>query len=217
MNPYVTLGSGIGTPEAAALSTRLAAWHDAMVAHDRKIHARRADELCDDECPHADARALWSEAVDVFGHRAPILEYPENAYDMVVGRITAIRFTEAESEPRQQRLAAERAVDSILADSFPASDPPSWTFGITRPPPQGQVTDVSQGDSPAGFVREEVFDLSRTASDRPTLANGLKSLAAAVGVALLVPFIMLLIGLPIVLAVRAVATALSWLLATFIS
>jgi hypothetical protein len=49
------------------------------------------------------------------------------------------------------------------------------------------------------------------------LANGLKSLAAAVGVALLVPFIMLLIGLPIVLAVRAVATALSWLLATFIS
>ena len=62
-----------------------------------------------------------------------------------------------------------------------------------------------------------MVDLSRTASDRPTLANGLKSLAAAVGVALLVPFIMLLIGLPIVLAVRAVATALSWLLATFIS
>lgn len=30
---------------------------------------------------------------------------------------------------RRERLAAERAIDDVLADSFPASDPPSWNPG----------------------------------------------------------------------------------------
>jgi hypothetical protein len=43
---------------------------------------------------------------------------------------------EAEAaEASQRRLAADRAVDSVLADSFPASDPPSWTLGIAPPRP----------------------------------------------------------------------------------
>lgn len=70
MNPYVMLGSGFGTNEATALSARLSAWHDAMVAHERRLRTGRTGDSCDDECPHAEARALWSEAVAAFGPRA---------------------------------------------------------------------------------------------------------------------------------------------------
>lgn len=67
MNPYEMLGSGSGTPEAAAVRARLSAWHDAMVAHERRLRAANSSERCDDECPHAEARLLWREAVAAFG------------------------------------------------------------------------------------------------------------------------------------------------------
>ena len=74
MNPYSLVGSGNGTQEAAALSARLTTWHDAMVAHERSIRAG-SEESCDEECPHADARTLWAEALDVFGNRAQELTF----------------------------------------------------------------------------------------------------------------------------------------------
>jgi hypothetical protein len=74
MNLYSMVGSGNGTPEASALSARLATWHDAMVAHERKIRAGR-EEVCDEECPHAEARTLWVEAREVFGDRAQQLTF----------------------------------------------------------------------------------------------------------------------------------------------
>jgi hypothetical protein len=70
MNPYLILGWGLGTDEATALGARLSAWHDAMVAHERRINTGRTDAICHDECPHAEAAALWSEAVATFGTRA---------------------------------------------------------------------------------------------------------------------------------------------------
>jgi hypothetical protein len=75
MNPYVVLGTGIGTSEAASLSARLATWHDAMVAHERALRARRPGAACDDECPHVEARALWAEAVATYGARAQELAF----------------------------------------------------------------------------------------------------------------------------------------------
>jgi hypothetical protein len=70
MNPYLILGWGLGTDEATSLSARLSAWHDAMVAHERRIQAGRSGDVCHDECPHAEAAGLWAEAVATFGTRA---------------------------------------------------------------------------------------------------------------------------------------------------
>ncbi len=70
MSPYAILSSGLGSHAATTLSARLSAWHDAMVAHERRIRAGATSDACDDECPHAEARALWPEAVSTFGARA---------------------------------------------------------------------------------------------------------------------------------------------------
>ena len=75
MNPYRILGSGIGTDEAAALGARLASWHDAIVAHERRLRAGTTSDRCEDECPHAEAPVLWSQAVDTFGTRAHELTF----------------------------------------------------------------------------------------------------------------------------------------------
>lgn len=70
MNVYRMIGKHAGTQEALELAERLSAWHDAMVAHERG-----AGEGCDEECPHAEARPLWDEAVRTFGERAEELQF----------------------------------------------------------------------------------------------------------------------------------------------
>jgi len=62
-----------------------------------------------------------------------ILEYRNGAANGVEGGalMADVRPAEAESQARERRLAAERALDAILADSFPASDPPPWTLGVS--------------------------------------------------------------------------------------
>jgi len=75
MNPYLMLGSGLGTNDATSLSARLSSWHDAMVAHERRQRAGGTREVCDEECPHAEAPVLWSEAVALFGARAHELTF----------------------------------------------------------------------------------------------------------------------------------------------
>jgi hypothetical protein len=75
MNPYAMIVSNIGTPEASSLCQRLTAWHDAMVAHERRLRTPSVSEQCEEDCPHADARTLWREALAVFGASAHKLSF----------------------------------------------------------------------------------------------------------------------------------------------
>jgi hypothetical protein len=116
----------------------------------------------------------------------------------------------AESGEWRRRLAADQVLDQTLADSFPASDPPSWTPGIARPNPATGLEQQTQ-DSDAGAdagVRTGVSGLNR---GERTFLQGLVSLAGAAGVALVVPFAILMVGLPVVLAVRGVFELFGWL------
>ena len=67
MSPYAILGSRVGTAEAASLCVRLTTWHDAMVAHERRLRTSRTFDACDDECPHVEAQTLWTEALATLG------------------------------------------------------------------------------------------------------------------------------------------------------
>jgi hypothetical protein len=75
MNLYAALESTKPPSEAAELRTRLAAWHDEMVEHERRLRAGRGLEVCDEDCPHAEARLLWTEALATFGARAHELAF----------------------------------------------------------------------------------------------------------------------------------------------
>jgi hypothetical protein len=129
MNPYVRLGSGLGTIEATSLSARLSAWHDAMVAHERRLRTGTTRDVCDDECPHAEARALWSEAVATFGSRA--------------NELTFLRSRAAEPGRRSRGGSALPEPVSEAADAGHSS----WRMRSAH----GQGTTASSGTTRAGL------------------------------------------------------------------
>lgn len=65
-NPYAVLGASLGIAGTEPLLLRIAEWHDAMVAHERAARY----ESCGNDCPHAQARQLWTEASARFGRDA---------------------------------------------------------------------------------------------------------------------------------------------------
>ena len=121
-----------------------------------------------------------------------------------------------ESNDRRKRLAAEQALDQVLADSFPASDPPSWNPGIALlDPVEGLERQAERSDRIADTAvstgASAIIDVSGpTRADR-TFLEGLVSLAGAASIALLVPFAILLVGLPIALSIRGVLDLFGWL------
>jgi hypothetical protein len=144
-------------------------------------------------------------------------EYRTGAAAAIAPTIVGVDAFAEESNERRRRLAAERSLDQVLADSFPASDPPSWNTGIVRPGPRSGIERPHAerfeaiADTTARAVASDVLDVSRPSSGDPTFLQALMSLAGAAGIALLVPFAMLLVGLPVVLAVRGVLEVIDWI------
>ena len=107
MSPYAILGSSVGTAEAAALCVRLTAWHDAMVAHERRLRTGRTTDACDDECPHDEARTLWTEALATLGPRA--------------SELTFLRSRANGVSPSPQEVVTPATVVSMAADGVTKS------------------------------------------------------------------------------------------------
>ena len=146
-------------------------------------------------------------------HTRTSIEYRDGS--AAIAPIIVVDEPAGEFSSARERLAVERAIDDVLADSFPASDPPSWNPGVARLDPP-----VSAFGHGVALVAASTADAARAdrgvdvsipmSAERPFL-QGLVSLAGAAGIALLVPLAILLVGLPVVLAVRGVLEVIGWL------
>jgi hypothetical protein len=74
-----------------------------MVAHERRLRAGRTADTCDDECPHVQARALWSEALATLGPPAR--------------ELTFLRSRANGASQLQQEVVAPATVVSQAADA----------------------------------------------------------------------------------------------------
>ena len=100
------------------------------------------------------------------------------------------------------RAQYERELDMTIAASFPASDPPFWTFGLP--------TDHQQDES--------MFPVSRPAAIDVVVRDGrrvggirLASLAEAIAMTATLPLAILIAGVPVLVLVWGITYIVGWL------
>jgi hypothetical protein len=146
-------------------------------------------------------------------HTRTAIEFRDSTIAAVVPAVVGVDSIVDEIGDHTARLVAERALDEVLADSFPASDPPSWNPGIVRPRPPGHIT---RGASPAKDAERtlplaDIVDVYRPAHGDRTFLQAVVSLFGATGLAVLMGVAILLIGLSMALVIRGLLEAISWL------
>ncbi len=100
-------------------------------------------------------------------------------------------------------VAREQKVDQVLDDSFPASDPPSWTLG-RLPTPPAVSTKTPRNDDHAWTSHTTVI----IAGGKRSAGQVIASMVGAVGMGMMIPIAILAIGIPMALAGHAVIAAL---------
>lgn len=131
-------------------------------------------------------------------------------------RPTSFEFTsERPGDVRLFRLltppaisARERKVDEVLADSFPASDPPPWTLGRPPAPPLERTARAIEHDAVWSSHATVIL-----AGGKRTAWDWLATALGAIGIGMAVPIAILLIGIPIAVAIRTLIEAAAWLAA----
>jgi hypothetical protein len=111
-------------------------------------------------------------------HTRTAIEFRDSTIAAVVPAVVGVGSIVDEISDRQARFAAERALDEVLADSFPASDPPSWNPGIVRPGPAGHLTRGAalSEDAERTLPKADVVAVSRPAHADRTFLQALASL-----------------------------------------
>lgn len=104
--------------------------------------------------------------------------------------------------------ARERKVDQVLADSFPASDPPPWTLGRVTGPPVAP-TDTTSDDEAVWSSHTTVIVSGAKRTAWQWMATGVGALALGLSI----PLAILTVGTPVALAARAIIDVAAWLAA----
>jgi hypothetical protein len=88
----------------------------------------------------------------------------------------------------------------------------TWNPGVARPDPslREPIDHAATVDDRTGVGAIDIIDVSRQHTER-TFLQALFSFAGAAALALTVPFVFSLVGLPFALAIRGLLEAIAWM------